>query len=433
MINDQTAPAPIVVTDKRQEKRITQREEVFRLFTQEGITTPTKISHRMKISTSAICTHLRNLRELGRIPPSERPQKRSPRREERREFIDDLFKIGLSGFTIARGLRMKKSTVMNDWRVSTENTDEDAHEERSTSVVFMQLISAYAGLYLKKNVTPEEFSERDEHIFLILRESLAIGRIEDSIRGVTWMLRHLYTPDDSLAYRDLLYDVFFITKPVIPELSEFSQCVDEYWYAIARGERFTPSSWHRCEDEIRSLVFTKLATTECSTIPLWPPDAVEHIKKALKDLPHKLRIVLQLRYGLEGVVIHTFDEIRPYMETSRARVQQLEQAALRSLRKCAPYLRQLVEPRDRMMSSAITGLGDVKPIHPPVPIETDLSTLKGFPKKGISTLHELGIHTIENLLQYTYANLLKMKRMGEVTADRIQYTMQCHGHPLRYR
>jgi RNA polymerase primary sigma factor len=69
----------------------------------------------------------------------------------------------------------------------------------------------------------------------------------------------------------------------------------------------------------------------------WPEDVVhrtflrQHVRAALATLPARERLVLQLRFGLEGHRPHTLEEIGRRLGMTRERVRQLEGATLRHL------------------------------------------------------------------------------------------------------
>lgn len=71
----------------------------------------------------------------------------------------------------------------------------------------------------------------------------------------------------------------------------------------------------------------------------------DEINRALSHLPERLRLVLEWRYGLNGHVKLTLDEIAARLKVSRERVRQLEREALSKLRRSeaarslAEYLR----------------------------------------------------------------------------------------------
>jgi RNA polymerase primary sigma factor len=62
---------------------------------------------------------------------------------------------------------------------------------------------------------------------------------------------------------------------------------------------------------------------------------VEALGECMKTLSERERRVLELRYGLNGELPHTLDEIGRELEVTRQRVQQIEIRGLRALRKLA--------------------------------------------------------------------------------------------------
>ncbi|MBD0329238.1 MAG: sigma-70 family RNA polymerase sigma factor [Thermoleophilia bacterium] len=62
------------------------------------------------------------------------------------------------------------------------------------------------------------------------------------------------------------------------------------------------------------------------------------LTSALRSLPPRMRRVLVLRYGLDGEVPHTLEQVGATLGITRERVRQLEARALRDLRAAAPAL-----------------------------------------------------------------------------------------------
>jgi RNA polymerase primary sigma factor len=59
---------------------------------------------------------------------------------------------------------------------------------------------------------------------------------------------------------------------------------------------------------------------------------VEHLRQVLHQLPERERQVLELRFGLEGGVTRTLDDISLVFGVTRERIRQIEAKALRKLR-----------------------------------------------------------------------------------------------------
>jgi len=69
-------------------------------------------------------------------------------------------------------------------------------------------------------------------------------------------------------------------------------------------------------------------------------DLEEVMKKALKILPYRCRVVLQLRYGLgdSGGNHYTLEEVGHILKVTGARVRQIEASAVQRLRNLPPHL-----------------------------------------------------------------------------------------------
>lgn len=59
----------------------------------------------------------------------------------------------------------------------------------------------------------------------------------------------------------------------------------------------------------------------------------EHIKKLLNRLEHRDKMVLILRFGLEGHKSHTLEEIARHFKITKERVRQIEERAMKKLRE----------------------------------------------------------------------------------------------------
>ncbi|HEY7604444.1 MAG TPA: sigma-70 family RNA polymerase sigma factor [Gaiellaceae bacterium] len=69
----------------------------------------------------------------------------------------------------------------------------------------------------------------------------------------------------------------------------------------------------------------------------------EEIRSALSSLDDRLRLVLQLRFGLAGQAPQTLVEVGRELGVTRERARQLEATALAKLRSLAPGLREYLE------------------------------------------------------------------------------------------
>jgi RNA polymerase primary sigma factor len=65
----------------------------------------------------------------------------------------------------------------------------------------------------------------------------------------------------------------------------------------------------------------------------------DELQAALGDLNERMRLVLELRFGLDGQVPKTLEEVGAELGVTRERVRQLESRALRELHVAAPELR----------------------------------------------------------------------------------------------
>jgi RNA polymerase sigma factor (sigma-70 family) len=61
-------------------------------------------------------------------------------------------------------------------------------------------------------------------------------------------------------------------------------------------------------------------------------DTVDRVLKCVDSLPERDALVLRLRFGLGGGHMHTLQEVGDRLGLTKARVCQLEKAALRKLR-----------------------------------------------------------------------------------------------------
>jgi len=68
----------------------------------------------------------------------------------------------------------------------------------------------------------------------------------------------------------------------------------------------------------------------------------ERLKEVMKDLPERERLILKLRFGLDGKTPQTLFEIGEMLKVSAERVRQLQEAALRRLK--LPKSKQLLRP-----------------------------------------------------------------------------------------
>jgi RNA polymerase primary sigma factor len=57
-----------------------------------------------------------------------------------------------------------------------------------------------------------------------------------------------------------------------------------------------------------------------------------HVQGVLQTLTERERLVIQLRFGLQGNDVHTLDEIANHLRLTRERVRQIEARALAKLR-----------------------------------------------------------------------------------------------------
>jgi RNA polymerase primary sigma factor len=65
----------------------------------------------------------------------------------------------------------------------------------------------------------------------------------------------------------------------------------------------------------------------------------DELRAALSDLNERMRLVLELRFGLNGELPRTLEEVGVELGVTRERVRQLESRALRELHAAAPELR----------------------------------------------------------------------------------------------
>jgi RNA polymerase primary sigma factor len=66
--------------------------------------------------------------------------------------------------------------------------------------------------------------------------------------------------------------------------------------------------------------------------------ATADIAAAVAQLPERMQVVLTRRFGLDGSVPQTLDEVGRELRITRERVRQLETRALKQLRSLAPDL-----------------------------------------------------------------------------------------------
>src|SRR4029078_6543207 len=89
---------------------------------------------------------------------------------------------------------------------------------------------------------------------------------------------------------------------------------------------------------------TRFESTVPSTL------SAEELQDALSALSHRERIVLQMRYGLDGSSARTLEEIARAFGVTRERIRLIESRALKKL-----------EPAERASLSA--GVGQIRHIH----------------------------------------------------------------------
>jgi RNA polymerase primary sigma factor len=126
-------------------------------------------------------------------------------------------------------------------------------------------------------------------------------------------------------------------EPSIEELADNLDMAVEEVLLVRRIAR-TPISLEKPMGDDGGSEFGQYLEDEHTTLP---DDAaassirVEALGECMKTLSERERRVLELRYGLNGELPHTLDEIGRELEVTRQRVQQIEIRGLRALRKLA--------------------------------------------------------------------------------------------------
>ena len=132
--------------------------------------------------------------------------------------------------------------------------------------------------------------------------------------------------------------------------------------------------------------------------------ADKNLNKALDMLPERDRNIVILRYGLNGELAHTYQNIGKRVYLSSARVSQLASKSVMKLRT-PPFLKKFVQ-----ICEPLENIREIK--------LSDCSNISGYACK---TLNHANIHTVGDVLNMDYNSLLAVDGMRtryvrEVTA-----------------
>jgi RNA polymerase primary sigma factor len=84
-------------------------------------------------------------------------------------------------------------------------------------------------------------------------------------------------------------------------------------------------------------------------------DLSKHLESAMEELRVRERLVLRLRFGLDGGNERTLSEVGEVLGVSRERIRQIEVGALKKLRQIVRLRSGLVEYVDNSESVAAAG------------------------------------------------------------------------------
>jgi len=154
----------------------------------------------------------------------------------------------------------------------------------------------------------------------------------------------------------------------------------------------------------------------------------EQMMKLLKHLSYRERQIITLRYGLHGGSAYTLEEVGKIFRLTRERVRQIEVKAVQKLQiptrmaQLADFLNLPEEERLHWQAIRDRGRKDK---------DGDPLTTLGCSVQICNTLARLGITTVPQLLQQSYATLLHRENIGTKTLETIAAQLKTHGHPYQ--
>lgn len=171
-----------------------------------------------------------------------------------------------------------------------------------------------------------------------------------------------------------------------------------------------------------------LVPDEKASLPSQKIENVEEyqrLKKLIKRLDYREQLILTLRYGLDGNNPRTLEETSKQINRTRERVRQIQQAALRKIRRFIEYETEELKlkrkaPKNTHLSRNAIGRGleySLKSGDSIAELNLSTRTYNSLESIGIKTIWELAKQPEEELLRIRYFGINCLNEIKEKLAN----------------
>ncbi len=303
--------------DKSRSERLNTVKEMLG----EGLDV-TAIQKELGVRDDTIARYMRELEDRELIPKSSRRKRNGVTnwRGDRIDLVRDLTEMGLGQIEIARLLHYPRATIFNDQEIIKSK---EAIVIPLASDAFRITAQRYADFVARKDT----LSPRETIICSCVRMFLELDLVERELTGFASVVEVAEQSMDlgglplELA-RDLGI-VKALEKPDI--LAAFTR----YWLSIDKGRQCPPSSHDELKevcDAFKSVFLPHILNQLEFTIS---PILNALVEQSINQLSMRQRFILRLHYGYGDHKKHTIDEIKDILGSTRTRVRQIKNKAVK--------------------------------------------------------------------------------------------------------